>query len=165
MALGALFEIRYKSPRGVPEWYSPKLVAKKIKNITNDIIRQHRRDINNKYPPASLPGRFPHKRTGNLKKSVSSRPIAITERAFNKARDLKVKLGYDEKFLKKKSGYHAYWYYLTYGAFGPGKRVLKPRKMLDATARKQIFVSLKKSNPEPWTTMAEWRPLTFRSLK
>ena len=161
MALGALFEIRYRSPLGVPDWYSPKLVAKKIKNITNDIIRQHKKDIKQKYPPASSPGKFPHKRTGKLQRSVSSRPtpIAITEKAFNKTRDIKI--GYDEKFL----GTIKYWYYLTYGAFGPGKRVLKPRKMLDATARKQIFISLKKNNPEPWTTKAEWKPLTFRSLK
>ena len=85
MALGVLFELRYESPKGVPDWYSPAKVSTKIRNVAKDIINQHKQDINRNYYPgkvASKPGEFPKKRTGKLRKSVRMQPTSISPKAF-----------------------------------------------------------------------------------
>jgi hypothetical protein len=155
MALGVLFELRYESPKGVPDWYSPAKVSTKIRNVAKDIINQHKEDINRNYYPgkvASKPGEFPKKRTGKLRKSVRMQPTSITAKAFKKITQLVVELGYDEQTL----GSYPYW-----KALYKGRRMRGPRLMLDATAMSVIQVSLAKSNPDPWTPQAEWKPLSW----
>jgi hypothetical protein len=155
MALGVLFELRYESPKGVPDWYSPAKVSTKIRNVAKDIITQHKKDINENYYPsrvASNPGEFPKKRTGKLRKSVRMQPTSITAKAFKKITQLVVELGYDEQTL----GSYPYW-----KALRSGKSMRGPRLMLDATAMSVIQVSLAKSNPDPWTPQAEWKPLSW----
>lgn len=155
MALGVLFELRYESPKGVPDWYTPAKVSTKIRNVAKDIITQHKQDINENYYPsrvASDPGYFPKKRTGKLRKSVRMQPTSITAKAFKKITQLVVELGYDEQTL----GSYPYW-----KALRSGKTMRGPRLMLDATAMSVIQVSLAKSNPDPWTPQAEWKPLSW----
>lgn len=148
----SVFELRYNSPRGIPKGYAPKLVSQKIKSIALAIVKQHKKDINTKYPPASQPGTFPARRTGNLRKSVSMNPTSITAEAIKKLTTLKVKLGYDESNFPK----YPYWKALFYGT-----RKIEKRAMLSITAARIIQVQLAASNPVPWTSTAEWRPLTF----
>ncbi len=159
MAVVAMVEIRYSSPRGIPAGYNPANVSTKLRNIAQAVVRQHKEDINRNYYPsrvASRPGEFPKRRTGNLRKSVGYAPTAINISTVRKAKSLTISLGYDDSICDP-----AKFNSLRYGAYGPGRRYLAPRRMIPNTAQSVIPIELAKSNPEPWTPTAEWRPLTW----
>ena len=159
MAVVAMVEIRYSSPRGIPAGYNPANVSTKLRNIAQAVVRQHKEDINRNYYPsrvASRPGEFPKRRTGNLRKSVGYAPAAINISTVRKAKSLTISLGYDDSICDP-----AKFNSLRYGAYGPGRRYLAPRRMIPNTAQSVIPIELAKSNPEPWTPTAEWRPLTW----
>lgn len=159
MPVVAMVEIRYSSPRGIPAGYNPANVSTKLRNIAQAVVRQHKEDINRNYYPsrvASRPGEFPKRRTGNLRKSVGYAPAAINISTVRKAKSLTISLGYDDSICDP-----AKFNSLRYGASGPGRRYLAPRRMLPNTAQSVIPIELAKSNPEPWTPTAEWRPLTW----
>ncbi len=159
MPVVAMVEIRYSSPRGIPAGYNPANVSTKLRNIAQAVVRQHKEDINRNYYPsrvASRPGEFPKRRTGNLRKSVGYAPAAINISTVRKAKSLTISLGYDDSICDP-----AKFNSLRYGASGPGRRYMAPRLMMPNTARSVIPIELAKSNPEPWTPTAEWRPLTW----
>lgn len=159
MAVVAMVEIQYSSPRGIPAGYNPANVSTKLRNIAQAVVRQHKEDINRNYYPsrvASRPGEFPKRRTGNLRKSVGYAPAAINISTVRKAKSLTISLGYDDSICDP-----AKFNSLRYGAYGPGRRYLAPRRMIPNTAQSVIPIELAKSNPEPWTPTAEWRPLTW----
>lgn len=159
MAVVAMVEIRYSSPRGIPAGYNPANVSTKLRNIAQAVVRQHKEDINRNYYPGrvpSRPGEFPKRRTGNLRKSVGYAPAAINISTVRKAKSLTISLGYDDSICDP-----AKFNSLRYGAYGPGRRYLAPRRMIPNTAQSVIPIELAKSNPEPWTPTAEWRPLTW----
>ena len=159
MPIVAMVEIRYSSPRGIPAGYNPANVSTKLRNIAQAVVRQHKEDINRNYYPGrvpSRPGEFPKRRTGNLRKSVGYAPAAINISTVRKAKSLTISLGYDDSICDP-----AKFNSLRYGAYGPGRRYLAPRRMIPNTAQSVIPIELAKSNPEPWTPTAEWRPLTW----
>lgn len=159
MAIVAMVEIRYSSPRGIPAGYNPAKVSTKLRNIAQAVVRQHKEDINRNYYPGrqpSRPGEFPKKRTGNLRKSAGYSPTAINVSTVRKSKELTIKLGYDSSICEPVK-----FNSLRYGASGPGKRYLAPRLMMPNTATSVIPIELAKSNPEPWVPTAEWRPLTW----
>lgn len=154
-----MVEIRYSAPKGIPAGYNPANVSTKLRNIAQAVVRQHKEDINRNYYPGrvpSRPGEFPKRRTGNLRKSVGYAPAAINISTVRKAKSLTISLGYDDSICDP-----AKFNSLRYGAYGPGRRYLAPRRMIPNTAQSVIPIELAKSNPEPWTPTAEWRPLTW----
>ena len=167
MPVIAMVEIRYSSPRGIPAGYNPANVSTKLRNIAQAVVRQHKEDINRNYYPKRIassserdrngvPKEFPKRRTGNLRKSVGYAPAAINISTVRKAKSLTISLGYDDSICDP-----AKFNSLRYGAYGPGRRYLAPRRMMPNTAQSVIPIELAKSNPEPWTPTAEWRPLTW----
>lgn len=161
MAIVPMVEIRYSSPRGIPAGYNPAKVSTKLRNMAQAVARQHRSDINRNYYPgrkASLPDEYPKRRTGNLRKSIDYNPRAINIASVRKAKNLTIKLGYDDavcrpaKFQSLRNG-------------RGGRNPMEPRLMMPDTAQSVIPIELAKSNPEAWTPTAEWRPLTIVVLQ
>ena len=159
MAIVPMVEIRYSAPKGVPAGYNPAKVSTKLRNIAQAVVRQHKEDISRNYYPgrvASRPGEYPKRRTGNLRKSAGYAPTGINVSLVKKPGSFVINLGYDDS-ITPAAKYNS----LRYGAVGPRRRFLAPRKMMPSTARAVIPIELAKSNPEPWTPAAEWRPLTW----
>jgi HK97 gp10 family phage protein len=62
--------VTYKSKiKGVP-WAVRRAVADGMEQAARSLVRVMRANLNTPYPPASEPGEFPHKRTGNLRDNV-----------------------------------------------------------------------------------------------
>lgn len=154
MAIAPVIEIRYVSPKGVPDWYTPGKVSTKIKNVVRKVISEHRKDIGKKYPPASVNSddrQYPRKRTGKLQRSVSSKPTVSAE-VFKRAKNKKIEIGYDEAIA-------SYWRHLYYGA---PARNLKRRRMLDKTTIKVIDNAFRTTGPDRWVENAAWAPVSWR---
>ena len=155
MAIAPVIEIRYVSPKVVPDWYTPGKVSTKIKNVVRKVISEHRKDIGKKYPPASSNEEdnvdYPRKRTGKLQRSVSSKPT-LSAKMFERARDRKIEIGYDEAIA-------SYWRHLYYGA---PSRNLKRRRMLDKTTIKVIDNAFRTTGPDRWVENAAWAPVSWR---
>lgn len=159
-----MVEIRYSAPKGIPAGYNPASVSTKLRNIAQAVVRQHKEDINENYYPsrkASLPGAFPKRRTGNLRRSVYYSVNGVPNGSLNasvlkKGREIIIGLGY-----AKSIAHPAKVNSLRNGRSWPP---MEPRMMIPGTARSVIPIELAKSNPEPWTPTAEWRPLTWKEV-
>lgn len=62
---------RFKWSGGSIPWVVRRAVAEGMGRAAEHVKRTMRRLINVPYPPASLPGESPHRRTGNLRRSIN----------------------------------------------------------------------------------------------
>ena len=57
---------------------SPYFAGQMLK-FARAVVNEHRKRLDIPYPPASKPGEYPRKRTGNLKRSTVVRPLSVAE--------------------------------------------------------------------------------------
>lgn len=54
-------------------------VAEQLMRLAKRIAEKHQENLGTLYPPASKPGQYPRKRTGNLQRSTVVRPRTVRE--------------------------------------------------------------------------------------
>ncbi len=79
-------------------WEIRRAIGDIMENVAASIVRKIKADLNTPYPPASVPGEAPHKRTGNLRASVDY---------WINRRSLEVEIGVNVNA--------PYWEYLEFG--------------------------------------------------
>jgi hypothetical protein len=68
-------------------------MAKRLIACAITLQSEHTGDLSTSYPPASAPGQYPRRRTGNLQSSVSYEPTSVAE----VAKRLEVRVGYQRR--------------------------------------------------------------------
>lgn len=71
---------------------SPYFAGQMLK-FARAVVNEHRLRISRQYPPASKPGEYPARRTGNLRRSTVARPLSVATVAATG----QVKIGFLER--------------------------------------------------------------------
>lgn len=53
------------------------LLAEKLYRLAKEVVERHQKKISTLYPPASKPGEYPRRRTGNLMRSTQVYPRTV----------------------------------------------------------------------------------------
>jgi hypothetical protein len=151
----AIIEIKYKSKSmlpcpekmvGMSEEEAEMRSAQILLEIGRNLRQAHKQNLSRPYPPASIPGQYPRKRTGSLQRGIYCDPES-GQRIANSRRKT-ITIGYGIKDRKA---------YKTPHLYGP--------HLVNNMARKGIFNTFYSKRTMILAPARRWKPVVMTVLR
>jgi hypothetical protein len=151
----AIIEIKYKSKSmlpcpekmvGMSEEEAEMKSAQILLEIGRNLRQAHKQNLSKKYPPASMPGEYPRRRSGSLQRGIYCNPESSERIA--RSRSKSVTIGYGMK--ASKAGKTPYLY-------GP--------HLVNNMARKGIFNTFYSKRTMILAPARRWKPVVMIQLR